>query len=72
MRETLTISLPEPMRREVSRAARQEGLTKSEFVRRALKSALFRRALLNARAELVPRARRKGIYTDEDVFRSIS
>jgi CopG family transcriptional regulator / antitoxin EndoAI len=72
MRETLTISLTGRMRKEIGRAARQEGVSRSEFVRNAVKSALFRRSLEAAREELVPRARRKGIYTDEDVFRLIS
>lgn len=72
MRETLTISLPEDMRRKINRAAKEEGISQSEFVRIAVKNALFRRALRTARAGLVPLARRKGIYTDEDVFRLIS
>ena len=72
MRETLTVSLPEEMRDEIGRAARREGISKSEFVRNALKVALFRRALGAAREELVPRARKRGLYTDEDVFRVIS
>jgi Arc/MetJ-type ribon-helix-helix transcriptional regulator len=72
MRDTLTISLPDQMRRKVQKAAKEDGLSQSEFVRNALKSALFRRALQSARAELVPQARRKGIFTDEDVFRTVS
>ncbi len=60
------------MREEISRAARRQGISRSEFVRNALRVALFRRALGAAREELVPRARRKGLYTDEDVFRVIS
>lgn len=72
MRETLTISLPDQMRRKISRAAKEEGVSQSEFVRIAVKNALFRRALRAAREELVPLARRKGIYTDEDAFRQIS
>jgi metal-responsive CopG/Arc/MetJ family transcriptional regulator len=68
----MTISLPDKMRKEINRAAKTEGVTQSEFVRRAVRGALFRGALRSARLELVPQARRKGIYTDEDVFRSIS
>jgi Arc/MetJ-type ribon-helix-helix transcriptional regulator len=72
MRDTLTISLPDQMRRKVQKAAKEDGLSQSEFVRNALKSALFRRALRSARAELVPQARKKGLFTDEDVFRIVS
>ena len=52
--------------------ARAEGVTSSEYVRRAIKADIFRRALRAARRELVPQARAKGIYTDEDVFKIVS
>ncbi len=68
MRETLTISLPKRLRRDLEKMARAEGVTSSEYVRRAIKADLFRRALRAARRELVPQARARGIYTDEDVF----
>ena len=72
MRETLTISLPKDLRRNLDKMAKAEGVTSSEFVRRAVKVAVFRRALQAARRELVPQARTAGIYTDEDVFKIIS
>jgi Arc/MetJ-type ribon-helix-helix transcriptional regulator len=72
MRETLTISLPKRLRRDLERMARAEGVTSSEYVRRAIKADLFRRALRAARRELVPQARARGIYTDEDVFKIVS
>ncbi len=71
MRETLTISLPKEMRRQLTRAAKSEGTTQSEFVRKALKTELFRRAFRAAADELLPKARALGIYTDEDVFKSV-
>ena len=72
MRETLTISLPKDLRRGLEKMAKAEGVTSSEFVRRALKIDIFRRALRAARRELVPQARALGIYTDEDVFKVVS
>ncbi len=72
MRETLTISLPQEMRRQLTRAAKADGTTQSEFVRRALKTELFRRAFRAAAAELLPKARALGIYMDDDVFKSVS
>jgi metal-responsive CopG/Arc/MetJ family transcriptional regulator len=72
MRATLTISIPKEMRRQLTKAAKAEGTTQSEFVRKALKTELFRRALRAARQDLVPRARSQGIYTDHDVFKSVS
>ena len=72
MRETLTISLPKELRRGLEKMAKAEGVTSSEYVRRALKADIFRRALRAARRELVPQARAQGIYTDEDVFKTVS
>lgn len=72
MRETLTISLPTDLRRDLDKMAKVEGVTSSEYVRRAIKADIFRRALRAARRELVPQARRRGIFTDEDVFKIIS
>ena len=72
MRATLTISLPKDLRRNLDKMAQAEGVTGSEYVRRAIKEDIFRRALRAARRELVPQARAQGIYTDEDVFKIIS
>lgn len=72
MRETLTISLPKELRRGLEKMAKAEGVTSSEYVRRAIKVDIFRRTMRAARRELVPQARAKGLYTDEDVFKIIS
>jgi len=72
MRETLTVSLPSNLRRNLDKTAKAEGVTASEFVRQSVKVALFRRSLQVARRELVPQAIAQGIYTDEDVFKIVS
>ena len=72
MRTTLTISMPPPLRKSVARAAKGLGLTESEFVRRALQKQLWQESFEASRRKLVPKARAKGIYTDEDVFNLIS
>lgn len=56
----------------MERRARAENLTLSQYVRRALDTEVLVGALEAARADLVPIARSKGVYTDEDVFRIIS
>lgn len=72
MRTTLTVSLPEKMRREIRISARALHLTESEFVRRALQDRLWEEAFEASRRKLVPLARAQGIYTDEDVFNQVS
>jgi hypothetical protein len=72
MRTTLTISLSQPLRRSVIRAAKGMGLTESEFVRRAVQQQLWDEAVEASRRLLAPMARAKGIYTDEEVFKVFS
>jgi hypothetical protein len=72
VRATLTVSLPGKSKRLVERAARESGLTTSEYVRLAIFRKLWQDATLESRRIAVPRARAKGIFTDEEVFRLIS
>ena len=72
MRETLTISLPSEMRRELARAAKKQKLTASEYIRDAVRRKLWLDAFDETRRALIPKARALGIYTDEDVFKLVS
>ena len=72
MRATLTISLPPVLRRDVSRAARAQRVSESEFVRRAVQKQLWADAFEETRRRLAPQARARGLYTDEDVFKLVS
>ena len=72
MRSTLTVSLPPKMRGEVTRAAKGLGISESDFVRRAIQEQLWQESVEASRRILVPKARAKGIYTDEDVFDIVS
>jgi uncharacterized protein (DUF1778 family) len=72
VRETLTVSLPPKTKRLIERAASESGLTTSEYVRLAIFRKLWKDAAEESRRIAVPRARAKGVFTDEDVFRLIS
>jgi len=72
MDEVLTIRVPKGTRRRLERRARAEDLTVSQYVRRALEAEELAGSLEAARADLVPIARTKGIYADEDVFKIVS
>jgi predicted transcriptional regulator len=72
MKEVLTIRVRKGTRRRLERLARAENLTLSQYVRRALCTEAVVAALEAARADLVPFARSKGVYTDNDVFRRFS
>jgi len=72
MRDTLTISLPTPLRREVARNAKAQHLTQSEYVRKAIQDKLWEDAVDQSARLLAPKARAIGIHTDEDVFKLFS
>jgi len=68
----MTISLPPALRRELGRVAKGQGMTESEFVRRAVQQQIWADAFEKSRRLLIPKARAKGIYSDEDVFKAVS
>ena len=72
MEEVLTIRLPKGTRRKLAQRARAAKLTLSQYVRRALEAEQLLGAFEAARVDLVPLARARGIYTDEDVFKIVS
>lgn len=72
MEEVLTIRVPKGTRRRLERRARAEKLTLSQYVRRALDAEALLGALEAVRADLVPVARSRGVYTDDDVFKIVS
>lgn len=72
MREALTVSLPDKTKGLVERLARAEGLTTSEYVRRAIFRQIWQDAAAESQRNALPAARKLGIFTDEDVFRLIS
>jgi hypothetical protein len=72
MRETRTIRLPAGLWKQVAKACKRDHLTQSEFVRKAVQDKLWEDAIDESRRRLVPQARARGLYTDEDVFQAIS
>ena len=71
MRQLLSVSLPERLAHTLNRVTKEVHLTRSEIVKLALRDFLRRYELEDLRESLVPKARAKGIFTDEDVFRTI-
>ncbi len=71
MRQALSVSLPGELAAALNRLIREIHLTRSEVVKLALRDFMRRHELEDLRKALVPRARARGIYTDEDVFRNL-
>jgi predicted transcriptional regulator len=68
----LTIRLDPDLERQIDRAARRSGRTRSEFVREAIRRQLALDSLDDIRRRVMPFAEAAGYLTDEDVFRDTS
>jgi predicted transcriptional regulator len=72
MRETVTISLPPAVRRELDRIAKEDGVSRSDVLRQSLEDSLFVRRFRRLRQRMMAAAQAQGIYTDDDVFSRVS
>ncbi|HEY7838746.1 MAG TPA: ribbon-helix-helix protein, CopG family [Terriglobales bacterium] len=72
MRETVTISLPQAVRRELDKVAQQEGLSRSDILRLSLEDYLVVRRFRRLRQRMMAVAQAQGIHTDADVFHRVS
>lgn len=72
MRESISISLPDDLKKELDSYTETQGVSRSDMVREALRDYLFAQKFRALRRELIPYAQAQGIYTDEEVFREVS
>jgi len=72
MRSTITISVPDPMRVELDRLSKSDGVSRSDIVRESLRDYLFVRRFRSMRKSMVSKASARGVYTDQDVFDQVS
>ena len=70
MRETITISLPEGIKRQLDKIIAQEGTTRSGIIRESLRDYLFIRQFKSLRKRMMAKAPRA--YTDQDIFDRVS
>ena len=72
MRETISVSIPEEFKSDLDLVMREEGLSRSELVREALRDFLFVHRFRTLRAGMLQHAQAQGVFSDEDVFRLVS
>ncbi len=70
MRETITISIPEDIKRQLDKVTAQEGTTRSSIIRESLRDYLLIRQFRSLRKRMMAKAPR--VYTDQDVFDRVS
>ena len=68
----MTISLPQAVRRELDKVAKQEGISRSDVLRQSLEDFLFVRRFRQLRQRMMAAAQAQGVFTDEDVFSRVS
>jgi predicted transcriptional regulator len=68
----LTIRLDTTLERQLARAARRTGRSRSELVRDALRRQLALAQFDDLRQRIMPLAEARGYLTDEDIFRDVS
>jgi len=69
---TLTVRIPDPLRRELDKLCRQEKRALSEVVRDSLRRYVATERFQALRKKTLPFAEAQGFLTDEDVFKAIS
>ena len=72
MRSVLSVSLPERVSRELNRFAKSQGRNKSDVVKESISIYLWESRFQDVRKSLCTRAKKKGMVTDEDIFKEVS
>lgn len=72
MRQTVAVSLPADLTARLDLVAEEEGTSRSEVVREAVRRYLALREFQRVREAIIPYAEAAGVLTDEDVFRSMA
>jgi predicted transcriptional regulator len=72
MKQTLTVRLPDDLRKELQQISDSEAKPVSDLVRESIRRYVAIYNFRKLRNTILPFAEAQGILTDEDVFRSIS
>jgi metal-responsive CopG/Arc/MetJ family transcriptional regulator len=72
MRETLSISLPNKIKKEIDQITKEDGITRSDLIRESLNDYLYFRKLNKLRNKMIFKAQSNNIFTDDDVFNKVS
>ena len=72
MRTVLSISLSDKLARELDLFAKSQGRNKSDVVKESISVYLWDARFDGARKSLIAKAKKKGMVTDEDIFKEVS
>lgn len=69
---TLTIRLPDSLKKDLDRISRAENKAVSDIVRESLRRTVAIEKFRAVRRKILPFAEAQGLLTDEDVFKALS
>lgn len=72
MRDTVTISIPREIKKQIDRIVDEEGISRSEIFRASLTRYVAMKRYRALREKGLKKAAARGIFTDEDVFKIVS
>jgi predicted transcriptional regulator len=72
MSQTMTVRIPDDLRKDLKKISQKEGIPVSNLVRDSLKKYVLLYRFRKLRETVLPFAEAQGILTDEDVFKQIS
>lgn len=72
MRSILSISLPEKTSSELEKFARSTGRSKSDIVKESIQLYLWEAKFRKLQRQLSVKAKKRGIVSEEDVFKAVS
>ncbi len=72
MSQTMTVRIPDELRKDLKEISKKEGIPISDVVRESLKKYVLLYRFRKLREMVLPFAEAQGILTDEDVFKIIS
>lgn len=72
MSQTMTVRIPDDLRKDLNEISKKEGIPISDVVRDSLKKYVLLYRFRKLREMVLPLAEAQGILTDEDVFKIIS
>jgi Arc/MetJ-type ribon-helix-helix transcriptional regulator len=68
---TLTVRIPEKLRREIQAVSKAERVAVSDIVRESVRRYVAIRRFRSLRRKVLPFAEAQGLLTDEEVFRAL-
>jgi predicted transcriptional regulator len=72
MRTIVSVSLPPDLATELKRIARKTGRTKSDILKESFSAYLWETQFRALQRYFIPRAKKAGVLTEDDVFRAVT